>query len=264
MKVKKPNVDVAVHLSRGDKFVSEGRFDDGLIAYQIALEADPGNPLVYTSIGSVLELMGQFEDAVVAYQCSIKVCPNTTLSRFKMGCALHALGRARAAKAAFYACIRLNPDHVAAYNNLGIIEKALGDHAAALKNYSMAVELDPSFAKARDNLGLLFIAMGQPEDARAVYQESIDRELVDSRAEHLLAALMQDGQSVIPQTYVQQLFDDCAHTFEHHLVNTLNYQSPQILDAMLAQEICPPNPEDQIPFLTGLDLGWHWINGSDP
>ncbi len=68
MRITKTKFRVEKLLSRGDKLVEAGLFDEAFIEYQTALEDEPRNPLPYIGIGRVLELTGKLEDARVAYQ----------------------------------------------------------------------------------------------------------------------------------------------------------------------------------------------------
>jgi predicted TPR repeat methyltransferase len=243
------------NISNGHQHLRAGQLEDALKSYRLARDESPDDPAAHSGIGFVLESQGRFREALLTYQSALKVLPETAPMYFRLGCTLQALGRLEASYEAFKETVRIDPVHASAHNNMGIVAKMTGNPTQARTHFERAIQIYFAFGKARDNLARLLTDMGQKDEAIRLYEASIAMQLPDSRASHLLAALRNNTPASIPAEQIRQLFDDCASTFEQHLVGTLEYDGPNILHSILMNVIAGGDPQCELPFDSALDLG---------
>ncbi len=243
------------HLALGDKQLAAGQLDHALKSYRHALDESPDDPAIYKNIGLIFESQGRFREALLTYQCALRLVPETAPMYFRLGCTLQALGRLEASYDAFQEAVRIDSRHASAYNNLGIVAKMMGNLTQARDHFERAVQIYFAFGKARDNLARLLTDIGQIDEAIRLYEASIAMGLPDSRATHLLAALRNDTPTSIPTEQIRQLFDDCASTFEQHLVGALAYDGPGVLHSLLREAVLETDNECELPLERALDIG---------
>ncbi|WP_240230131.1 class I SAM-dependent DNA methyltransferase [Devosia lacusdianchii] len=113
-----------------------------------------------------------------------------------------------------------------------------GDHVAAADLMSQALDLAPDWAAGWDLLGGYHDKAGNVAGAISAWRhlEALDDEGVFGARLKLAvhgAGAIGEGTAV---SYVEALFDQYATQFENALVNKLEYQVPDLLDALLEQE----------------------------
>ncbi|WP_248307061.1 MULTISPECIES: methyltransferase [unclassified Devosia] len=114
-----------------------------------------------------------------------------------------------------------------------------GDHHAAAEVMAQTLELAPDWAGGWDLLGTYCEKAGDVSGAISAWRhlEALDDEGVFGTALKLSAhgaAVAAAGTAV---SYVEALFDQYAPRFEASLVGKLGYQVPELLDAMIEQEM---------------------------
>jgi predicted TPR repeat methyltransferase len=113
-----------------------------------------------------------------------------------------------------------------------------GDHVAAADLMSQALDLAPDWAAGWDLLGGYHDKAGNVAGAISAWRhlEALDDEGVFGARLKLAvhgAGAIGEGTAV---SYVEALFDQYATQFENSLVNKLEYQVPDLLNALLEQE----------------------------
>lgn len=113
-----------------------------------------------------------------------------------------------------------------------------GDHVAAADLMSQALDLAPDWAAGWDLLGGYHDKAGNVAGAISAWRhlEALDDEGVFGARLKLAvhgAGAIGEGTAV---SYVEALFDQYATQFENALVNKLEYQVPDLLNALLEQE----------------------------
>lgn len=148
------------------------------------------------------------------------------------------------------ALIRCPKDHRLIYN-LAVIAEKKGELELAMKRYLDVLQLKPDSFEALNNLGVLYIETQQPQTAKFYLEKALALRPDNKPLQHTLAAISGD-QSVkaASSEYIANLFDQYADHFETHLLTSLEYQVPHLLDNIIQKQLAPKEKS-----LTCLDLG---------
>jgi predicted TPR repeat methyltransferase len=196
-----------------------GRHPDAAASAEQALAARPGYADALQALGNALQALERFEDAVQAYD--------------------RALAAAAPARHAGILCAR------------GAALKKSGELAQALDSYERALLLRPDYAMAEHYRANVLRALGRREDAIAAYRRA---QLLGADPAGIAFALAALGEGETPTSapadYVKGLFDQYAGHFDHHLVDVLDYRTPELLTGMLQAHIAPDSRLEAV-----LDLG---------
>ncbi|HEY6085226.1 MAG TPA: tetratricopeptide repeat protein [Nitrospira sp.] len=117
-----PELDRA-HLGLGAALQGKGDLDGAIVEYRALLKRHPNDPDVHNNLGSALQLQGNVADAIREYRTAIDIQPNDALTHFNLGTALSTNGQVKEAIEEYRTAIRLNPDLVQAYFDLGSLLK---------------------------------------------------------------------------------------------------------------------------------------------
>ncbi len=129
-----------------------------------------------------------------------------------------------------------------------------GDHAAAADLMRQALDVAPDWAAGWDLLGLYCEKAGDVSAAISAWRhlEALDDTGLFGAALKLAAhgaGVASDGTAV---SYVEALFDQYAPQFEAALIDKLGYRVPEMLDALVQDEMARLGIEG---FARTLDLG---------
>ena len=119
----------------------------------------PDTAEVYNILGTAELSQGRVEDAVRAFEMALRLEPQSPAARRNLGQLRHEQGRALlearefgGAAAELREAISLLPSSAAAHNDLGVALASVNDVMAAAAQFRQAVSLDPDFEEARRNL----------------------------------------------------------------------------------------------------------------
>ncbi len=110
--------------------------------FRAILAIAPANSHALLGLGQLARKAGQFEDALLWFEKAINADPDNPWPRLGAGAALLGLGRLKDAEAAYRACIGGGEEHLALIG-LGQCARAHGDKAAAITNFTAACEKSP-------------------------------------------------------------------------------------------------------------------------
>jgi len=94
-------------------------------------------------------------------------------------------------------------------------------------------ELFPDYIQGHMTLGSVLTARGNRDGAQTCYETILKLDAEHPEALHFLDVLNARNTNRAPKAYVRRLFNDYARRFDHHLVNTLNYRTPERLRDLL-------------------------------
>lgn len=190
-----------IHKERGDAVAAEG-------CYRRALVLQPAHVHALGNLAVALELQGRLDDAFNAYGLLISAAPGYAHGFHLLGLFLRDHAREPAHAQQAVACLR------------------------------RAYELDPGNLRALAALGSVLYMLGEHDQARRVYADWLARDPESALARHMLAAC---GGAPIPDragdTYVRQLFDAFASSFDEQLLHNLDYRAPQLLCTALGHAL---------------------------
>jgi predicted TPR repeat methyltransferase len=190
------------------------------------LAARPGYADALLALGNALQALERFGEAVDAYDRALA-------------------SRQTAPQAAETWCAR------------GAALKKSGELAQALDSYDRALLLRPDYPLAAHYRANVLRALGRREDAIAAYRRARELGADPAGIDFALAALGEgDLPSAAPAGYIKGLFDQYAGHFDRHLVDVLDYRTPELLGALVRSHIdAGPGNEAGPPLQSALDLG---------
>jgi Flp pilus assembly protein TadD len=197
------------HFDYGRTLQKEGRLDEAVEQYKIALRFNPNHAEAHMNLGVALTAQAKFDAAVPHMETAVRLQPNNGGFHLLCGNLLHRIGRideaafhfetgvrlkpysadAHYGYAAFLAAagkndeyigelrnvIRLNPNYPFAELLLADGLFAKGNLKEAEGHYLAALRVDPELTVAYNNLGRVYLAQGQISQAMVQFNEALRR-----------------------------------------------------------------------------------------
>ncbi len=183
------------------------KFTVALLLLMRVVALKPDHPRAYAHIGSALRETGQLQSALIAFDVALEMNPGDVGALNGKGNVLKQMDCLAEAESCFREALAVKPGHTAVMNNLAVVrsrqndfdgaealyEEALAKHPAfpeALSNLSAvrrfkgdtdgailccrkALELRPDFPSALNNLGNALKDAGRLEEAVAAYRDAL-------------------------------------------------------------------------------------------
>jgi predicted TPR repeat methyltransferase len=203
--------------------------------YRELLQAHPDHAGALHLLGLLLHQTGRNDAALDCLERAIAADPSVATYHNSLGAVCFALQQTERALACYRQSLHCNPAYAEAFYNLGVALERQGLPQQAVAQFRQAIACKPGCVEAHYNLGILFKKEGQIEKALACFHDVIRLQPDHGRAQHLIATLSGQPVERAPDQYVAALFDDCAAQFDTHLVQTLQYDTPQRLLQMMRQ-----------------------------
>ncbi|WP_372392672.1 tetratricopeptide repeat protein [Xanthomonas sp. NCPPB 3582] len=210
-----------------------------------ALALDPAQPDACNNLGNIHRECGRLSDAEQCYRRALTLAPAHADALANLAAVLEAQRRPEEAFVTYAALLHTYPESAQAHYLMGLF---LRNNAQAAEHLQQSVEclqqactLAPEHLPAREALGTGLYLLGEHVQAQAVYRAWLAREPGNAVAAHMLAAC--GGAAAPPRagdSYVRELFDGFADSFDEQLLHNLDYRAPQRLTEALAA--CLPAP----------------------
>jgi Flp pilus assembly protein TadD/branched-subunit amino acid transport protein len=195
------------HLNYGVALEKDGRFDEAIEQYRLALSFDPNYAKVHFNwakvlmvqskieeavehfaqavrldsgdadqrahYGYALERLGRNDEARVQYEAAVKLKPRSAKYRYSYATYLLKMQRFDDAVAEFNQVLRLQPENVNAHFGIGNVEYGKGQLEEAERHYLEALQLDAKRADIRSMLGDVYFRAGRISQAIVQYEEAL-------------------------------------------------------------------------------------------
>ena len=220
------------HARRGNAYFEEKRYQEAIVEYRGALQADPKlgdvrlklgdaymrrqrpsqcapriRPRGATCLpnthrrpgqgGKLLLLARQFEDAKARAERAIELDRKNVEAQIIRGNALAGLKDFDAAMAEFQDAIALDPTQTTAYSNLGILQLAKGNKDEAEATFKRAVDAAPQSLVARFALANFYSAAGNIPEAENTLKAALQIDPINVEANRALGLFyLQSGRVV--------------------------------------------------------------------
>jgi tetratricopeptide (TPR) repeat protein len=153
----------------------QGKYDEAIENFQIALQLDPKLTRSYYNWGYALVLQGRYDEAIEHYQQAIQLDPTNSYGHKRLGNALTHQGKYDEAIKHFQQALQLDPTDAYGYYKLANILVKLERYDEAIKNYQAAMNLDPENLLAKMNFAELCLRAGRFEKAFKLAQEVLGK-----------------------------------------------------------------------------------------
>jgi Tfp pilus assembly protein PilF len=206
------------HDGFGVSLLGQGRLDEAINQFQMALEVAPGFSAAETNLSIALTRKGRIDDAISQLRTLVKEHPDDAEAHYQLGSALLKKGDLQSATAAYEKALSLQIRYPAAHYNLGIALDRNGRIDEAIAHYQEAVREDPHYAEAYYVLGNDLLRKARIDDAIAAYKRALESRPTYPEPENNLGlALIQKGRPSEAVAHWQN-----ALAIQPDFVNSLN------------------------------------------
>lgn len=205
-------------------------YQDAIACLLVLLDKKPAYPQPYFLLGKLLlenersaEALSYFNQLISRYPNDVQVLQNIAAILLEYECFQDAKGYCES-------IVYLEPNHYIAYYNLGVIAEKLSQPVQAIQAYEKAIAINPDFFDALNNLGVICLSQNQYETARKHFEHAAVLAPDNESIQYTLKALQGTAMPAqAPREYVTNLFDQYADHYDQHLVESLDYQVPDLL-----------------------------------
>lgn len=150
----------AYRAAKGGALFGLGRYPEAERALRKALHLDKKDVEIRGNLALALEQQGKSEEALEQYGLALELAPDFEAARVNRGGLLMALGRYEEALANNSTLLELRPVWPLAHFNRGDTLLALGEWKEALKSFDQALELQSDYARAHFNRAVALSMLG--------------------------------------------------------------------------------------------------------
>jgi tetratricopeptide (TPR) repeat protein len=193
--------DAAHYVDEGNAYVAEGDMANAALAYEKAVEIDPGHYDAHNSLGVVLSTMGDFNRAIDHFRLAVSLNDSLVEGHYNLGRAYAEIGRPQEALMEFRRAAQLDSTYALAYMSAGAVFAQMGLAEQAIDANERAIHFDPNLIQARVNLASVYIAMEEYDKGIEVLQ--VARDLIPGNVD--LASLA--GRAAILKRDFEQAID---------------------------------------------------------
>jgi predicted TPR repeat methyltransferase len=229
--------DRAKHWRAMGEFHSErGKIPEAADCFEQTLALDPGHAAACLRLGDALMDLREYDRGLVAYRHALTIRVPFPEAHNNLAAALLYLGDPDAAIAECRQALAERPRYALALNTLGSALGKVGQIEEAITALGQAVAINPAYANAHHNLANVLDRAGRLEEASQSYRAALAINPHLEEARYNLAALGEMAPPpATPYSYLRQLFDSYASSFDQHLVDALDYIVPEkLLEAVVA------------------------------
>jgi len=152
---KSPQSAVA-HEYFGYALYSQGRLDEAIEQYQIALSLNPKRVDSRINLGVAYALKGWTDQAIAHYKAGLTLRPDDADGHMNLGLAFLAKEQVEDAIGECSLALNINPNSAGAHNCLGIAYATKGLIDKAIYHFQESVRMDPDNINYRNNFALFY------------------------------------------------------------------------------------------------------------
>ena len=171
-----------VHRHLGIALYEQGRYEEALDSYRVAVAHRPNYAKVHSNLGMVLNKLERFGEAETHVRRAIALDPKTKIRYQRLGNALYGQGRYAEAADAYRVSAEHRPDYAQAHSGLGAALNELGRFEEAETHLRRAIALNPNHTEALYHLATLRFKQQRLDEAIEFLQHLIGIEPGHARA----------------------------------------------------------------------------------
>jgi tetratricopeptide (TPR) repeat protein len=188
-----PKAERDKYFKSAEKYFSQSKYDEAIIQYRNALQADKGHVPSYLGMARTFQKMGNVQNAIGLFQQVVKLDDRNKEARLQLGQYMLIGGSRDAslfkrAQEQAEAVLKLEPANVAAEILLGNAYAGQQDFDKAIEAMQKALALDPGNLSAALNLGAAQMRKNEPDKAEATFKEALQKHPNSNQAHMAMAA----------------------------------------------------------------------------
>ncbi|MEG4838601.1 tetratricopeptide repeat protein [Microcoleus sp. B9-D4] len=277
---------------QANKLLREGKLEEAVVAYRLAIEQNPQFYGVYENLGETLGKLGRLDEAVEMYRKAIELKPSAAWLHKELGLLLEKFGKKKEVITVYQKisdikfnigkqkvisneflqsdqktiarvnhdsipnlkkASELNPNNSHAYVNLGEAYQEQNFLDKAIASYRNALKIHPNFLEVRQKLDCLLIKNNKIQEGIAYYQETVNFNFEYAQGHYrLYQFLTQQGKTTEGQKHYQEFLRLQSHEVEKHIEH--HWQSLLKEKTIQSSSISAPTVQRVILVFTVLDL----------
>ena len=152
----------SAHYNLGSVRLLQGRRQEAAVAFERAIELDPGYANAHRGLGITLYRDGRLQDAARAYERAIQLAPDDVSAHHNFGVVLQAQGRLDEAIAHYRDALRFDGRHADSHHGLALAFRAQGKAAESVRHYREALQAVPNWPDVLIDLAWLLATAADP------------------------------------------------------------------------------------------------------
>src|SRR5438105_2039658 len=157
------------HFDYGSALQKEGRLEEAVEQYNIALQFDPKDAKAHTSLAVALTGQAKFDAAVPHMETALRLEPNKPDFHLVYATLLQRIGHNDEAALHFETAIRLKPDSVEAHYSYAAFLAGLGNNDEYISELRRVLQLRPDYPYAELRLADALLPNGNLKEAEGHY-----------------------------------------------------------------------------------------------
>lgn len=217
----------------GEIMERQGRFDDAISYYRLAIDIHNEVPIYFNNLGNALSAKGQHEDALAQYERAVALDAKFAVGYYNIAIEWNLMGDAQRAKEYYLEALNVKPRYADAHLNLGVILREEGALDEALARFKRALQIDPNFALAHYNMGLALREQGKLESAKFRFERATELDARYAPAHYYLGlCLWGEGKATLAGEAFRQVTQlDPYYTMAHYYLALACYEQGRLAEA---------------------------------
>ena len=173
-----PEKAKADHVSRGEAYLKESRFQEASIEFRNAVQIDENFAPAHWGLARAYEGLQRGQEAFDELRKTVKLDPNNLEARVKLGTLYIAASRGKAeiiaeAEKLANEILQKDPNHIEGHILLGTVYYARNEPEKGLAELNRAVELDPKRVESYLSLARFYVVSKDQAKAEEVFRRAI-------------------------------------------------------------------------------------------
>jgi tetratricopeptide (TPR) repeat protein len=165
--------DALTHNAMGDAMAQTGKPLNALGHFLTARTQRPDYPPVHNNLGNTFVTLNQLDQAIESFDIALQLWPDYADAYVSRGYAYSRMGKPDHAIRDYRRGLALKPDHVLGLNNLGNALLQQGKTTDAIATFERALAIDANRADTLSNLGNAWLTAGEPGKGVECYRRSL-------------------------------------------------------------------------------------------
>jgi len=164
------------HFDYGSALQVEGKLDEAIEQYKIALQFNPKDAKAHTSLAIALSGQAKFDEAVLHMETALRLERNKADFHFIYATLLQRIGQNDGAALHFEAATRLKPDSVEAHYSYAHFLASIGKNDECISELRTVLRFKPNYPYAELSLADALFAKGNLKEAEGHYLAALRTE----------------------------------------------------------------------------------------